>query len=118
MSAEHAGSVDAEPGDAAVRDVPDRSRFEIAVRGEIAGYAEYRLVGDNLAVLHTVIDDSYEGQGLGSRLVREVLQQVAHRGLGLLPYCPFVKAYLQRHRELVPLVPAKRRAEFDLDLSA
>jgi hypothetical protein len=29
-----------------------------------------------------------------------------------------VRAYLQRHRELVSLVPADRRAEFDLERSA
>ena len=34
---------------------------------------------------------------------------------GVLPYCPFVRAYLQQHRELVRLVPAERRAEFDLE---
>ena len=101
-----------------VRDVPDRHRFEVVVGGEVAGYAEYRLTGDHLAVLHTVVDDAYEGQGLGSRLVREVLQQVADRGLGLIPYCPFVQSYLQRHPELVHLVPTERRAEFGLERSA
>lgn len=118
MVGEPTGSVDAVQDDVVVRDAPAHRRFEVVVGGEVAGYAQYRLVGENLAVLHTVIDDAYEGRGLGSRLVREVLQQVSDRGLGLLPYCPFVKAYLQRHRDLVSLVPAERRAEFDLERPA
>ena len=101
-----------------VRDVPARHRFEVVVGGEVAGVATYRLQGDRIAFLHTEIDDAYEGKGLGSLLVREVLQQAADRGLGVLPYCPFVKAYLQRHRDLVHLVPADRRAEFGLERSA
>ena len=110
----------AEPdgADVEVRDVADRQRFEILVGGEVAGVATYRLEGDAVAFLHTEVDDAHEGEGLGSRLVREALQQVADRDAGVLPYCPFVRAYLQRHRELVSLVPADRRAEFDLERSA
>jgi predicted GNAT family acetyltransferase len=47
--------------------------------------------------------------------VREALRQLDERGVVVLPYCPFVRAYLQRHPELVHLVPAGRRAEFDLE---
>jgi len=101
-----------------VRDVPARHRFEVVVDGQVAGFARYRLEGGDVAFLHTEVDDAYEGEGLGSRLVREALEQVADRGVGVLPYCPFVKTYLQQHRDLVQLVPGERRAEFDLGLSA
>jgi len=101
-----------------VRDVPARHRFEVVVGGEVAGFARYRIEGGDVAFLHTEVDDAYEGKGLGSRLVGEALQQVADRGAGVLPYCPFVRAYLQQHRDLVQLVPAGRRAEFDLQRSA
>jgi hypothetical protein len=32
----------------------------------------------------------------------------------VLPYCPFVKSYIQKHPEYLDLVPAERRASFDL----
>ena len=115
MAGESAGGTAGRP---VVRDVPARHRFEVVVGGEVAGFARYRLEGDDIAFLHTEVDEAYEGKGLGSRLVREALQQVAGRGIGVLPHCPFVHAYLQRHRELVRLVPAERRAEFDLERSA
>ena len=105
----------ADAGDAtAVRDNPAARRFEIWVGEEKHGFAAYRLEGDAYAFTHTEIADSAEGKGLGSRLVSEALAQLRDRGVAVLPYCPFVKAYLQRHRELVELVPEAERARFDL----
>jgi predicted GNAT family acetyltransferase len=109
MAAEHPEEV------VEVRDLPASHRFEVLVDGAVA---RYRLEGDDVAFLHTEVDGAYEGRGLGSRLVREALRQVADRGAGVLPYCPFVRSYLQEHHDLAALVPAGRRAEFDLDRSA
>jgi predicted GNAT family acetyltransferase len=105
----------AEPSeDISVRDNPDTHRFEIWVGGQQAGFAAYRLEGDAYAFTHTEVSDAVEGQGLGSRLVREALSQLRDRGVAVLPYCPFVKAYLQRHPDLIDLVPEADRARFDL----
>jgi uncharacterized protein len=35
-------------------------------------------------------------------------------GLAVLPFCPFVRRYIQRHREYADLVPANERPRFDL----
>lgn len=42
------------------------------------------------------------------------LDDARERGLAVLPFCPFVRAHIQRHREYADLVPAARRGEFDL----
>ena len=102
-------------GDIEIRDNPEKHRFEVVVEGSVAGFARYRDESGAVAFVHTEVDDAYEGQGLGSRLVREALRQVADRGRAVLPYCPFVRAYLQRHPELVDVVPVERRAEFGLE---
>lgn len=101
-----------------VRDVRPGHRFVLVVDGALAGTAQYRLEGEDVAILHTELDPAFEGRGLGSAFVREMLRQVAARGVAVLPYCPFVRAYLQRHRDLVDLVPAARRAQFGLEQSA
>ena len=101
--------------DIEVRDNTETQRFEVVVDGSVAGFAAYRVEDGAVAFLHTEVDDAYEGQGLGSRLVREALREVAGRGRAVLPYCPFVRAYLRRHRELVDMVPGERRAEFGLE---
>ena len=102
-----------------VRDVRPGRRFVLVVDGALAGTAEYRLEGDDVvAILHTELDPAFEGKGLGSLFVREMLGQLADRGVSVLPFCPFVRAYLQRHHDLVHLVPEARRAQFGLDQPA
>ena len=54
-----------------VRDVRPGRRFVLVVDGALAGTAEYRLDGDDVAILHTELDPAFEGRGLGSTFVRE-----------------------------------------------
>jgi predicted GNAT family acetyltransferase len=97
-----------------VRDNPAGERFEIYQDGEYAGATFYYLVDGGIAFDHTEIDDRFEGQGLGSTLVREALDDVRKRGWWVLPFCQFMRGYIQRHREYADLVPADRRAQFGL----
>ena len=97
-----------------VRLAPDRDRFEVVVGGEVAGFAAYRREGEAYAFTHTEIREEFEGQGLGSRLVGAALRELAGTGAVVLPYCPFVRSYLARHRDLAGLVPADRAHEFGL----
>ncbi|MDQ1645686.1 MAG: uncharacterized protein QOJ50_1870 [Cryptosporangiaceae bacterium] len=94
---------------------PQASRYEIQVDGERAGFTEYVLTGTVIAFTHTQIERRYEGQGLGGVLVRGALDAVKADGLAVLPYCPFVRGYIARHPEYLPLVPTSERAEFGLD---
>jgi len=100
--------------DIRVVDVPDRSRFEIRVDGEVAGFSEYRRRPGLIAFVHTQIDPRFEGHGLASQLVRKALSDAREDGLAVLPFCPFVRGYIAGHREYVDLVPENLRATFDL----
>jgi len=99
---------------AGVVDVPDRSRFEIRVDGEVAGFSEYRRRPGLIAFIHTLIDPRFEGQGLASQLMRTALSQARSDGLPVLPFCPFVRSYIAGHTEYLDLVPEDMRATFDL----
>jgi len=98
----------------AVGDAPERERYEIRLDGELAGFATYKARPDQIAFKHTEVDDRFEGRGLAGRLIAFALDDARERGLAVLPFCPFVKAYIQRHREYVDLVPEDRRGEFEL----
>jgi predicted GNAT family acetyltransferase len=96
--------------DLRVTDDPARKRFVITADGAPAGSAEYRLEDGLIVFTHTEIDDAYEGHGVGSALVRGALDEARARGVGVVPLCPFVRAYIARHRDDLDLVPADRRA--------
>jgi predicted GNAT family acetyltransferase len=101
-----------------VVDVPERSRFEARVDRELAGFAEYRRRPGLIAFVHTLIDPRFEGQGLGSTLARTALSGARSDGLSVLPFCPFIRAYIARHREYLDLVPQDMRASFQLPTDA
>ena len=101
-------------GAPAVVDVPERHRFEILDEGQPAGFAAYRLSGTQITFTHTEIDDANGGRGLGGALIRVALDTARSRGLAVLPSCPFVRSFIAKHPDYLDLVPADRRAEFDL----
>lgn len=89
-------------------------RFEILVDGETAGSAVYRRAGKKLSFTHTEIDPRFEGRGLGSILARGALDAARAAGMSVLPFCPFIRGYIERHPGYLDLVPPDRRARFGL----
>jgi uncharacterized protein len=100
--------------DVQVADNPDKARYEILADGELAGFVQYHLSGNEIAFTHTQTDDRFRGHGLGGRLVRSSLDAARERHLSVLPYCPFVRSYILEHREYADLVPVARHAQFGL----
>jgi predicted GNAT family acetyltransferase len=86
----------------------------VTADGNLAGFAQYRSRPGLIAFIHTEVDEAHEGEGLGSKLVAYALDDARARGLEVLPFCPFVNAFLQRHPEYVDLVPESRREAFAL----
>ena len=89
-------------------------RYEIHVDGELAGFVQYRRRPGLIAFIHTEIDTRFEGQGLGSKLIAGVLDEARAAGIAVLPFCPFVNGYIERHPEYASLVPEEFRSEFNL----
>ena len=48
-----------------VRDNPDERRYEALVDDEVAGYLFYRAREGELVLIHTEVDEAFEGQGIG-----------------------------------------------------
>ncbi|WP_110180885.1 GNAT family N-acetyltransferase [Nocardioides solisilvae] len=97
-----------------VTDNADASRYEVHVGDELAGFADYETSDGLVDFTHTEVFEQFGGQGLAQRLARHSLDDVRSRGLGVLPHCAFYAKYLKKNPEFVDLVPADRRAEFDL----
>jgi predicted GNAT family acetyltransferase len=62
-------------------------RYELEVEGHLA--TEHYKLG---------------GKGVGSKLVQGALDQVRAAGLQVIPECPFVKAWIEKHPEYADLV--------------
>lgn len=97
-----------------VRDDPDRHRYEVFLDGQRAGFTSYRQEPGQITFDHTEVDERFGGKGVGSGLVRGVLDDARRRELAVLPVCPFVNRYIKGHTEYADLVPAERRAQFGL----
>ena len=48
---------------------------------------------------HTEVPEILDGKGIASHLIEEVLIRIESEGLRLVPMCPFVAGYIQRHPE-------------------
>ncbi len=82
----------------AVRDNKALSRFELDSNGATA-VANYQLGNGVITISHTETPVAARGQGIASRLVAGTLEIVRARGLKVIPRCPFVRAYMQKHPE-------------------
>jgi hypothetical protein len=95
-------------GDVTVKDNEAELRYEALEGGKVLGEILYRKRGDRMVLLHTEVLPYAEGSGLGSRLVAGALDDIRSRGLHIVPLCPFVAAYIQRHPEYGDLVAAPK----------
>lgn len=91
------------------------NRFEIYRDGELAGFAEFKIENQIISYTHTEIDTKFGGQGLGSQLIKEALDEALEQDLQVAPYCSFVSAFIKKNSEkYLHLVPENKRAKFGL----
>ncbi|WP_266366853.1 GNAT family N-acetyltransferase [Tellurirhabdus rosea] len=76
-----------------------KNRFELLTDGKLSIVEFIQHGPQTLALTHTEVHPDLEGQGIGSRLVKSVLEYLEQHNLKMLPYCPFVEAYVRRHPE-------------------
>jgi hypothetical protein len=86
-----------------VHDNSERHRFELDADGHVA-FSNYKRADGVLTILHTEVPKELEGRGIGSALVRGLLEIARAQGLKVQTVCPFVKAYLDRHPEYADLL--------------
>lgn len=94
-----------------VKDVPAELRYEARDGGDdgndgaLAGLVSYLLTQNDLIVFtHTETEEGYQGKGVASQLARAVLDDARERGLGVVPLCPFIKGWIERHPDYADLV--------------
>lgn len=86
-----------------VRDNIRSHRFELEIDDQVAK-AWYRMQGNVITFTHTDVPESLSGKGVGSRLAQGALDAVRAAGLKVVALCPFIAAYIKRHREYQDLL--------------
>jgi predicted GNAT family acetyltransferase len=81
-------------------------RFEIRVDDRHAGYTEYLDHDGQRIFNHTEIDSDFAGRGLAGALVSQALDRTREAGLRIVPICPFVAGYIQKHEEFADITDA------------
>jgi len=89
-----------------VSDNPAMSRFEMT-SGDAMAFVEYQRTGEWIVLVHTEVPEALSGQGVGSKLVAGVLDQIRSEGAKVVAQCEFVAAFIKRHPGYQSLEAAK-----------
>jgi predicted GNAT family acetyltransferase len=73
------------------------NRYELRVDGRLAGTAAFVDRGGQRIFHHTEINQSHRGEGLSAVLIERALADATASGMRIVPVCPAVKAYLDKH---------------------
>lgn len=96
-----------------VTDAPEAKRFEARIDGKLAGFIQYEMRPDAVELVHTQVLDEFEGKGVGSVLVRRVLDDIRSRDGKIIPTCPFVAEYIRRHPNYLNVVASPFRGALE-----
>lgn len=81
-----------------------KKQYEYHIDGQIARIEYIKTVNNEIFLTHTEVPEALEGRGIASSIIGKALADVERQGLRLVPLCPFVAGYIQRHPEWKRLV--------------
>ena len=84
-------------------DNPAQHRFELHVEGHVAT-EHYRRDGKVITLEHTEVPPELGGKGVGSKLVKGVLDHLRSDGTKVIPACEFVRGWIDKHPAYADLV--------------
>ncbi|WP_452221225.1 GNAT family N-acetyltransferase [Lacinutrix salivirga] len=84
----------------------DKKRFEIEIDGHFA-FIDYKEYGSQIALVHTETDPELSGKGAAAAVVEKTLHYLEDNNIALLPFCPYVFAYIKKHPEWKRIVSPK-----------
>jgi predicted GNAT family acetyltransferase len=80
----------------------EKSRFEVQVAADLA-MIEYEIVGTTIIFTHTEVPTAFEGMGIANKMAKVALNFARDSGFRIQPACPFIAAYIRRHKEYQPI---------------
>lgn len=71
---------------------------------EDIGYISFEIKDDTIIIISTVIYEKYQGKGMASTLIKEILRYAKNNNFKIKPLCSFVIHYIEKHQEYNELV--------------
>ncbi len=80
-------------------------RFFIDENGQLLAemYYEWQ-AADHLTILHTEVDDSLGGKGVGKQLLSRTVEFARERGVTIRPVCAFAKKVMEGSDEYADMI--------------
>jgi hypothetical protein len=75
----------------------ERSRYSVYLDGVRVGTASAVQIHDTILLPHVEVDPERRDLGLGSMLVRRVLDDARAEGNSVIPLCPFARRWVDLH---------------------
>ncbi len=88
-----------------VNELPEESIFEVTDDdSQRIGVIYYHLRDGALVMTRAEVDPEVQSRGVGSALVGGALDQVRATGRAIVPVCPFIIYFIDKHPEYTDLV--------------
>ncbi len=81
-------------------------RFEIEVDKHYA-FINYEEADHQIALVHTEADPQLKGTGAAAAVVEKTLEYIKKTGKKVLPFCPYIFAYIKKNPEWKTIVDEK-----------
>lgn len=91
-------------GQITIRDNQEAGAYELEVDGQTAAGLLYKESGARVTLLATSVFPEFRGNGIGSKLLSEVLTILREEGRTATLGCPFALSYVQAHPEYVDVI--------------
>lgn len=90
-----------------IRHEPEEHRFQARVDGKVAFLDYERIDDDTLDYQSTFVPSEHRERGIGSAIVERALRYAEDEGYRVVPSCPFVKDFVERHPRFQDLITSK-----------
>ncbi|MDR0895303.1 MAG: N-acetyltransferase [Prevotellaceae bacterium] len=86
-------------------------QYEFHVEGRTPRVQYIKTKAGEVYLTHTEVPFGLGGKGIGSSLVEKTLRNIRSQGLRVVPLCPFITVYINRHPEWKDFVMKAARME-------
>jgi uncharacterized protein len=88
-----------------VKHTPTESRFETNI-GDKTAYLDYQLSGNVITLIYVYTPPEYRGKSIAAQVSKFALDYARANNLKVIPQCPYIRDYIDRHEEYKGLLRA------------